>query len=224
MHLTSTSGTTPDVPLNPLSPRAWLSPYKWAHLQVRYFTGTNPISGTNLYWNYALLEMNNVPTARFRRQAIGSWQPFTIESTSLPSAQMRQLPVIVLPSGSTEADRAYEVVVRNHGNGTLPPLQRADVSIDDFGTADVVRLLITHESLPSWTPTLYINDDPVHINANGNHPFNLPPLLPPTQGGPAHPGPSTSYRMRTLAGVATIDLRLVKPSNTNRAHRVSIAW
>jgi hypothetical protein len=99
------------------------------------------------------------------------------------------------------------------------PVQRADVSIDDYYTGDVVRLHIRHQTVPNWVPTLYVNDDPLYINHNGQHPYWIPSSLAP--GGPTN---VTSYAMTTIGGSAVIDLRLVKPSNGNRAHRITIVW
>jgi hypothetical protein len=216
MHLTDAAGATPDVALNPSSPHAWLSPFRWSHLQVRYYAGTS---------QNTLLEMGSVPTARFTRKAWIGWPATSIESTFLPSAQMRQLPVIVVPNGGATADCIYEVVVRDPTpQQTTLPLRRIDVSIDDFGTAQVSRLQIRHETQPNWVPTLYVNDHPTWINTNGQHPSVLPPLLSVGQGGPAHPGATTSWQQRTVGGWTLIDLRLVKPANTLRAHRISITW
>jgi hypothetical protein len=225
MHL-SNATATPDVAAGTF---AWWSPFRWAHLQVRYFEGLNGyIPGTTLYWQYGLLAGNVLPAAVFTRLTytpVGggqTWPAKSHTSSLLPGPQMRQLAVIVRPasgSGSGNAECVYELVLQPASAAVVNPVQRADVSIDDYYTGDVVRLHIRHQTVPNWVPTLYVNDDPLYINHNGQHPYWIPSSLAP--GGPTN---VTSYAMTTIGGSAVIDLRLVKPSNGNRAHRITIVW
>ncbi len=213
LHLTTAGGASPDTQLGPT---AYLSPFTWAHLQVRYYTDEAPFTMNRL------LEMGAVPSTNFLRRA---WQPsitttpyvrHSFNSTFLPSAQMRQLPVIVRPAASTEVECVYEVAITDPTPAqTTQPLHRVDVSIDDGAPGVVTRLVITHATKPGWVPTVYINDDQAQVHSNGQHPSLLVPLPPG-----AAPN-ATSYTITNLNGSTAIDLRMV---NVHRTHRISITW
>lgn len=206
LHLLGAGTTTPDVSLGG---NAWLSPFTWAHLQVRYYVGTNLAN---------LLEGANVPTAKFTRDPYLSWDGQKFFSDYTPAAQMRQMPVLVRPAGSTATECQYELEVYDPTpSQSSLPLHRVDVSIDDAGPGVVTRLRITHATQPNWVPVLYVNDLASQIHSNGQNPNNLTPMTPGTN--PVR----TAY---TIVPVGTppsqaIDLRLVNP---NRTHRISIVW
>jgi hypothetical protein len=214
MHLVNGTSTADiQAPYLATTSQAWLSPFVWAHLQVRLFAPAGAvIPATGLCPDYLLHDGMNVPPVHFTRKTHLAWPGATFLSSFLPSAQMRQMPVIVKPASTVAPECIYEVQLQD-----APSLQtrRADLSIDDARVGDVTRLLITHASLPSWTPELRINDNPLFLHNNGDNPNNLQPMVP------SPPGATTTYQLTTIGGATAIDLRMVNP---NRTHRITITW
>jgi cell surface hyaluronidase len=215
VHLTNASGTADVL----IGTNAWLSPFPWGHLQVRYYeaAGTfNPATGC--YSQYVLQQVNDIPSARFVRRGYLGWARTAYLSDSLPGSQMRQTPVIVSTAGSSVAVCEYEVRLDPFMNPTQSAPGRADISLDDAVAGDRVRLVITHSGLPTtWTPALRINDAAAQIHINGQDPNILTPMTP------SAPGSTTTYQMTTLSGAPAIDLHLVVPP-TQRTHRITITW
>jgi cell surface hyaluronidase len=210
MHVTDSTGlqSSPDISL-PQSPTAWLSPFHWGHLQVRYYAGP----GMNV-----LLARGLMPPVLFNRQAWQGYDAVTV-TTGRPGSQFRQVPTIAKRLPSTAPECIYDLlIVPPLPSQTTLPLNRVDISIDDAALGDITRVRITHRTKPSWSPTLYVNDNPDRIHSNGDNPANLTPF-PPGMGA----GAITAYQIiqTGTANVDTIDLRLV---NTGRTHRISITW
>ncbi len=206
----------PDVALG--SNNAWLSPSHWGHLQQRYYAGSN--------WNILLQGQappasnpspNPIPESYFRRQPY-SGNSAIVMTEPFGGGQMRQIPVII-QQNATSTECVYEV--RVIPNTTLP-LHRVDLSLDDVAAGERARVLVTHDTLPNWTPTLYINDNPSTIHFNGTNSMagivNLP------QVGALN-GTTTGFAMVNVGTpqnpVMAIDLQLINP---NRTHRISITW
>jgi hypothetical protein len=201
MHLIDGLGGSPDVYIGG---RAWLSPFAWRHLQVRYYLNVNGGS----------LIAPNVPKVRFTRHTYNGWLPADFTSQYVPSAQMRQLPVIVRPGGAvTGAEPVYGVHLFAASTG------RADLSIDDAVPGDVVRLHVSNEQNPvGWNPTVWVNDGAPMVHDNGQV-LASPPLAPPLVAGAG--GSGTSYQITTVAGFTTLEIRMVI---TSRTHRLSLTW
>ncbi len=217
MHLTN-GAASPDLqaPWVSTTSHAWLSPFRWGHLQLRYFVGETYNPSRGLFATYSLLSDDNLPPASFTRRSYQGWPGATFNSVFVPAGGMRQLPVIVRPVGTSATECEYEVTIHDPQS----PMQshgRVDVSVDDVDNAggDVTRLIITHATQPAWMPELRINDNPLYIYGAGEDPNNLLPM----NAGP--PGGSSSYQLTALGGSTAIDLRLVNP---NRTHRITITW
>jgi cell surface hyaluronidase len=207
MHL-SNGISTPDIQTGflPGSSNAWLSPFRWGHLQLQYFQATS-----------GLLFENDVPPVGFVRRAHLGWPAATFQASFLPSAQMRQLPVIVRPNGTSAPECVYEIQLQP---GPITA-NRVDVTMDNLQAGDVSRFVITHTSFPTtWTPTLRVNDAPPDVWFNGQYP------LPTTTLSPSPPGSTTTYQMTTLGSAPAIDLRMVNPPTPNdgQTHRITITW
>jgi hypothetical protein len=186
MHLTDTAGATPDVQLDAQG-TAWASPFRWAHLQVRHYVGIG--------------EVDPAPPVSWTRRQYGVWPPASFDRESAIGAP--QIPVIVQPAGGTGADCIYDLRITNPAGITL---HRVDITIDDFYVGDRARLVIKHQNLPTWNPTLYVTDDL----------SNQVPVPPNTPG-------QTTYR-RIVGAHDVIELSMIKPSNSLRMHRVMLLW
>jgi hypothetical protein len=215
VHLADATRSTLDVSIGT---NAWLSPFTWAHLQVRYYSYNATPAPT-----WTLLQGNLVPPVVFTRLA---WHPYpgptvlpfqsvTVNASGFGS-QMRQLPVIVRPPQSTAAECVYEVVIRD--STPAQTLRRVDLSVDDGAPGIVTRLVVKHSSLTNWNPEVRLNDDQSVIHENGSANIASLPLVP--LGSPATCA-ATCHSISTVNGVTILELRLV---NVHRTHRVTITW
>jgi hypothetical protein len=209
MHLTS--GTkTPDLqaPYLPANSNAWLSPFRWAHFQVRWYQQT-----------YTLMWLETeLPPVTFTRQEHQGWPGRAFAASTPQSLHMRQLPVIVKPANTQAEECVYvlDLEVRVSTPAVGPLANRVDVAVDDATPGDITRVhIVPPPALANWTPTLRVNDNPAFVNHNGANP------LPPTVLSPGLSSGPTSYQMITVNGRQAIDLRMV---NVNRTHRITITW
>ncbi len=139
MHLTGSAGT-PDVLLGE---NAWLSPFKFGHLQLYSYQNT-----TN--W----LVQGDLPGATFLREQHLGWDAYTYTSGQ-GGQQIRQLPVIVRPAQASGPDFIYAVTLQHGPNHAV---NRVDVAMDDLDTGDVTRLSLTFPQVQNWSPAVYLND------------------------------------------------------------------
>ncbi len=201
MHLVN-GAATPDFAV-PTGQDTWLSPFRWAYLQLTHSVKLDPAPTS-----WTVLSATALPPATFTRQVFRGFPGASFASTAA-AFDVRQLPIIVRPAVDTTGPVCnYTVVTQHPASG--PFGNRLDVVVDDIETGDVARLLLSNQ--PAWTnPSVHLNDQ------NSDDPSTWTLL---TAVGTAVLDAQT---VTAFARPSPNEI-LLRTVNTGRRHQVTITW
>lgn len=192
LHLTN-GASTPDVQF-PVGANAWLSPFRWGYVRIYNYRFPN-FTGQFTH--------DEQPDMTWTREAFSTW-PAASWTSKYKVDAFRQLPMLVRPAGSAQAECQYTVDwAPTDASGTLQG-KAIRVVVDDLAVGDVTRIKLRNQF--GWSGE--------QVSADGV------PLVALTD--PAQLGSQTSTAYARVPGTfRDLWLRVV---NTGKTSTVNISW